>query len=110
VLACLELHTFSSLKSDFLPQYKNSMDKADKAIVYYNPHTIELKRLDPVSPEQVAEAFGKENLVVGTSSFHFMKEVESTNLENTVLLLMSSGNFDGIEFNSWVGKLLSGLE
>ena len=57
LVACLELHTFSSLKKEFLPQYKNSMDAADLAIVYFNPHTIAHKKLEPITEQQVAEAF-----------------------------------------------------
>lgn len=95
LVACLELHTFSSLKKEFLPQYKNCMDAADLAIVYFNPHTIEHKKLEQISELQVMEAFDTPNLVVSTNSdelFDFLKEL---NWQNTNLLLMTSGNFSG---------------
>lgn len=34
LLACMELHTFSSLNADFLPQYKGCMASADQAVVF----------------------------------------------------------------------------
>ena len=95
LVACLELHTFSSLKKEFLPQYKNCIDAADLAIVYFNPHTIEHKKLEPITEQQVAEAFDSPNLIVSTNSdelFDFLKEL---NWKNTNLLLMTSGNFSG---------------
>lgn len=95
LVACLELHTFSSLKKEFLPQYKNCMDAADLAIVYFNPHTIEHKKLEKITELQVMEAFDTPNLVVSTNSdelFDFLKEL---NWQNSNLLLMTSGNFSG---------------
>jgi UDP-N-acetylmuramate: L-alanyl-gamma-D-glutamyl-meso-diaminopimelate ligase len=95
LVACLELHTFSSLKKEFLPQYKNCMDAADLAIVYFNPHTIEHKQLEQITELQVTEAFDTPNLIVSTNSdelFDFLKEL---NWQNSNLLLMTSGNFSG---------------
>src|SRR5690554_7792757 len=59
LVACMELHTFSSLKKDFLPQYKDAMKNADKALVYFSPKVVEHKKLDPITKEDVYEAFGK---------------------------------------------------
>ena len=95
LVACLELHTFSSLKKEFLVQYKSCMDAADLAIVYFNPHTIEHKKLEMISELQVAEAFDTPNLIVSTNSdelFDFLKEL---NWQNSNLLFMTSGNFSG---------------
>ncbi len=107
LVACLELHTFSSLKKEFLPQYKNSMDAADLAIVYFNPHTIEHKKLDPITEQQVAEAFDSPNLIVSTDSdelFDFLKEL---NWLNTNLLLMTSGNFSGKNLKEFAKDLIA---
>lgn len=106
LVACLELHTFSSLKKEFLPQYKNSMDAADLAIVYFNPHTIEHKKLEPISEQQVAEAFDLPNLIVSTNSddlFDFLKEL---NWQNSNLLLMTSGNFSGKNLRELAAELV----
>lgn len=107
LVACLELHTFSSLKKEFLPQYKNCMDAADLAIVYFNPHTIEHKKLEPITEQQVAEAFDSPNLLVSIDSdelFDFLKEL---NWQNTNLLLMTSGNFSGKNLKELANELVN---
>jgi UDP-N-acetylmuramate: L-alanyl-gamma-D-glutamyl-meso-diaminopimelate ligase len=106
LVACLELHTFSSLKKEFLPQYKNSMQAADEAIVYFNHHTIEHKRLEQISIEEVASAFGKNGLKIFTDSEQLMNYLFSSKYKNKVLLMMSSGNFDGIQFQDFAKKIL----
>lgn len=95
LVACMELHTFSSLKKEFLPHYNHCMEDADLAFVYYNPHTVLHKKLMPITPEIVSEGFDKEGLIVTTDSDGLFSELERMNWHNTNLLLMSSGNFDG---------------
>ena len=68
LVACMELHTFSSLNADFLDQYNESMDAADEAIIYFNPDVVEKKKLSPLSPEKVKESFGNENALIYTDS------------------------------------------
>lgn len=98
IIACMELHTFSSLNEAFLNEYKGSMNTADEAIVYYNPHTIAHKKLKEITIEQVSNAFDRQDLKVYTSSSELVSYLHSLNYANTVLLMMSSGNFDGIDF------------
>jgi len=107
LVACLELHTFSSLKKEFLPQYKNSMDAADLAIVYFNPHTIEHKKLEPITEQQVAEAFDSPGLMVSTDSDALFAFLKTQDWQNTNLLLMTSGNFSGKNLKALAGELLS---
>lgn len=107
LVAVMELHTFSSLKKEFLPQYKDSMAAADQAFVYFNPHTIEHKRLDPISIEQVKDAFGGDNLEVFTDSDLLFSELEKIDWESKNLLIMSSGNFSGKNVKDF-GKSLVG--
>jgi len=95
LVAVMELHTFSSLKKEFLPQYEGCMAAADEAYVYFNPHTIEHKRLEPISKEQVADAFATEGLQVFTDSDQLFTELQKQNWENKNLLIMTSGNFSG---------------
>ena len=95
LVACLELHTFSSLKKEFLPQYKNSMDAADLAIVYFNPHTIEHKKLEPITEQLVAEAFGSSGLMVFTDADTLFNFLKFQSWMNANLLMMTSGNFSG---------------
>ena len=94
----MELHTFSSLTDEFLKEYKSSMELADVAIVYYNQHTIEHKKLKPITEEQVKNAFGGNNIHVITNSDQLIQELLKMNYDNKNLLMMSSGNFDGIDF------------
>jgi UDP-N-acetylmuramate: L-alanyl-gamma-D-glutamyl-meso-diaminopimelate ligase len=96
IIACMELHTFSSLNENFLSLYGGSMDMADEAIVYYNPHTIEHKKLKPITEEQVRGAFQRRDIKIFTDSSKLKEYLLSKNYSNSVLLLMSSGTFDGI--------------
>lgn len=105
LVACMELHTFSSLSAKFLSHYKNTMEKADTAIVYFNPHTIEHKRLEPISTAQVKEAFGREDLIVYNDSQELQKLLKGMSWDNKVLLLMSSGNFDGISLKDFAKEI-----
>lgn len=98
LIACMELHTFSSLNEEFLNQYKGSMDLADEAIVYFNPHTIAHKKLKPITEEQVKKAFANDQLKVYTDSKILLSDLLNMNFKNKNLLMMSSGNFDGIDF------------
>lgn len=107
LVACLELHTFSSLKKEFLPHYKNSMEAADLAIVYFNPHTIEHKKLEPITEQQVAEAFGSQGLMVYTDSDALFSFLRSQGWENTNLLLMTSGNFSGKSLKELAQELVN---
>jgi len=94
----MELHTFSSLTKEFLLEYKGAMDEADIAIVYFNPHTIAHKRLPPITPEQVYSSFGRKDIIICTDSNEVIEVIKSQKWENRNLLMMSSGNFDGISF------------
>lgn len=106
LIACMELHTFSSLMAEFLPQYKGCMAEADVAYVYFNPKVIEHKRLTPITAEEVREAFGTENVEVFTESLALQLKLQSQDYHNTALLMMSSGTFDGINVNEFAKQLL----
>lgn len=105
LIACMELHTFSSLNEDFLNQYNGSMAMADEAFVYFNPHTIEHKKLKPITSTQVANAFGGNNISIYTDSQKMQADLKKRLWANTNLLMMSSGNFDGIDFKKLAGEL-----
>ena len=99
VLTCLELHTYSSLNADFLTEYQNALDAADVAVVFYSPHAVKIKRLEKVKEEQIAKAFQREDLIIYTDPKEFKNFLYSQNLENTALLLMSSGDYGGLDFD-----------
>ena len=104
--AIMELHTFSSLNAEFLDEYKDSMNKADIAIVYFNPKVIEHKQLQAISKEQVKKAFDNELIKVFTDQKKLIAFIEQIDLSNKNLLLMSSGNFSGIDLKKFAQKLL----
>ncbi len=106
-VALMELHTFSSLNSDFLKQYDRSMKEADEAIVYYNPKTIAHKKLAPISIENVKEAFNQEDITIYTDSNQLQADLLKMNWKNSVLLLMTSGNFDGVNLNEFGDQILA---
>lgn len=107
VVACMELHTFSSLKKEFLPHYKNAMKMADEAVVYFSPEVVKHKKLDPISKELVAEGFGG-NVVVMNETEEVLQFIRSKKWNNAVLLMMSSGNFDGINYEALGEELSNG--
>jgi UDP-N-acetylmuramate: L-alanyl-gamma-D-glutamyl-meso-diaminopimelate ligase len=107
LIACMELHTFSSLNKEFLQEYKDSMSTADEAYVYYSNHTIEHKKLEAISPEEVKAAFGSENVTIYNDSDELFGMLKAKEWDNSVLLLMSSGNFDGKNLNKFGEKLIS---
>ena len=98
LLACLELHTYSSLNEDFLKEYESTLDGADEAVVFYSPHAVKIKRLKEVTEEQIANAFRRDDLIIYTEPKAFKKYLFEQNLKDTVLLLMSSGNYGGLDF------------
>jgi UDP-N-acetylmuramate: L-alanyl-gamma-D-glutamyl-meso-diaminopimelate ligase len=110
LVACMELHTFSSLSEQFLDEYKSSMDQADLAMVYYNPHTIEHKKLKAISAEMVKKSFGNKDAKIYTDSAILQKDLLGINSRQTVYLLMSSGNFDGISLEELTKKIISNSE
>ena len=108
VVACMELHTFSSLKKEFLPHYKDAMSMADTAIVYFSPEVVKHKKLEPITKEMVAEGFGG-NVTVMTETSEILDFIHSKNWNNSALLMMSSGNFDGIDYDALGKELLATL-
>ena len=103
----MELHTFSSLNEEFLNEYANTMDLPDEAYVYFNPATIAHKKLKPISDTQVFNCFKRSDLRVFTDSDTLIKELKLKDWSDTNLLLMSSGNFDGVDFNELAESLLN---
>lgn len=98
VVACLELHTYSSLNAEFLKEYKGALDAADVAVVFYSPHAVEIKKLKEVTHEQIANAFERDDLIIYTNPDDFKHFLFSQNFDKKALLLMSSGNYGGLNF------------
>jgi UDP-N-acetylmuramate: L-alanyl-gamma-D-glutamyl-meso-diaminopimelate ligase len=98
IIACLELHTYSSLNPEFLAEYKNALDPSDVAVVFYSPDAVEIKKLAPISKIQILEAFDRKDLVVMTDPAAFKEWLFKQSLNHSVLLLMSSGSYGGLDF------------
>ncbi|MDR1950620.1 MAG: Mur ligase domain-containing protein [Bacteroidales bacterium] len=107
LVACMELHTFSSLTQEFLNEYKGAFGAADEAIVYFNPHTIAHKKLPELTIETVKKAFAREDIIVFNDSEKLQHHLLEKPWKNTNLLLMSSGNFDGLNEVAFAKKLLT---
>lgn len=105
LVACLELHTFSSLNPEFLKEYKRSLESADEAVVFFSPEALEIKKMQPISTDQIREAFDKDGLIVYTTAQEFKEHLQTLDYSSVVLLLMSSGNYGGLDFEeikNWV--------
>ena len=98
LMACLELHTYSSLNSEFLSQYKSALDHADVAVVFYSPEAVNQKKLEEISAEKIFEAFQRKDLIIYTRPEDFKTFLMEQDYKETVLLLMSSGTYGGLDF------------
>jgi len=100
LIACLELHTYSSLNAEFLKEYKGALDAADVAVVFYSPDAVKIKQLEEVSYDQIAQAFEREDLIIYTNPAAFKEYLYHLkyDTEGVALLLMSIGNYGGLDF------------
>ena len=105
LMACLELHTYSSLNADFLKEYNEALNAADEAVVFFSPKALEIKQLEAITEDQIFEAFGRKVLKVFTDPKAFKAFLKSKTYIDHVLLLMSSGNYGGLDFEeikNWI--------
>ena len=107
LFACVELHTFSSLNKKFLPQYKDSLKNAQIPVVYFNPDKVKAKKLESLSEADVKTAFANPNLRVFDNSDQLQKFILEQNWKNKNLLMMSSGNFGGLDISKLSEKIIA---
>lgn len=105
LVACLELHTYSSLNEAFLSHYQETLDAADVSAVFYSPESVAIKKLAPLSAEQIRTAFKNDKLQVFTDPGEFEQFLYQQEIDNTVFLLMSSGNYGGLDLKAFLGHL-----
>ncbi len=100
VIAACELHTFSSLNKAFLPQYSGAMTSADSAVVFYSPHTLEIKKMPALDFDYIKKCFERADLNIFTESedLHEFLIAEKQRVP-CVFLLMSSGTFGGLNLD-----------
>ncbi|KPM49140.1 UDP-N-acetylmuramate--L-alanine ligase [Jiulongibacter sediminis] len=106
LIACYELHTYSSLNKDFLPHYAEKLDAADRAVVFYSPHTLEIKKMPAISKDEIKKAFGRDDIEVFTTAEELDSFLKSQNWYNSNLLLMSSGTFGGTDLSQLAKEIL----
>ena len=106
LVACLELHTFSSLSKAFLPQYRDTMNAADEAVVFFNEHTLAMKKMPPLSAEEVKTFFNHPNLTVFTDNQQLVAYLKDRRFKSRNLLLMTSGTFVGLNLKELAVELL----
>lgn len=107
LVACLELHTYSSLTSEFLKEYRGALNAADTAVVYYSPEALEIKKMKAIDHHKIAHAFERDDLIIFTNANDFQQFLFSINLENSALLLMSSGDYGGLDLKALKKNLLN---
>jgi len=107
LVSCLELHTFSSLNAEFLSQYKGTLDKSEIALVYFNPETISHKKLSPIDPRDVKTCFLPSNVEVYTDSQVLINKLKAIEWKNKNLLIMTSGNFSGINLQELADSIVT---
>ncbi len=105
LIACLELHTYSSLNAEFLKGYENTLAKADVAVVFYSPEALKIKRLEALTEDQIARSFKRDDLQIFTDPKRFAEYIDHTDYKNVVLLLMSSGNYGGLDLELLKNKI-----
>jgi UDP-N-acetylmuramate: L-alanyl-gamma-D-glutamyl-meso-diaminopimelate ligase len=108
LIACMELHTFSSLNKNFLNEYKGSLDAADFPIIYFNEHTLAHKKLPELTSSEVRKAFDNESLEVFTNQNDLIQHLKGLSLKERNILFMTSGNFSGIDLKKFSIQLLEG--
>ena len=104
---CLELHTYSSLNPAFIGQYKNALNGADEAVVFYDPEALKVKNRSPLNEAEIKTAFGSENLVVFTNPKAFQEFLFEHQWNKSILLMMSSGNYGGIDWDTLKERVLN---
>ncbi|AOR27809.1 peptidoglycan synthetase [Formosa sp. Hel1_33_131] len=105
LVACLELHTYSSLNAGFLEHYKGTLDAADTAVVFYSPQAVEIKKLESVSKTQIETAFERDDLIIYTDSQLFKNYITTLEFAQKTVLLMSSGSYGGLDFEALKNKV-----
>lgn len=105
--AILELHTYSSLNEEFLPQYTGAMEKADVAIVFYSEHALAVKRMKAPEEEKIRQGFQKEGLKVIHAREQLENALANSSLHSHNFLFMSSGTFEGFSIEKWIEAQLN---
>jgi UDP-N-acetylmuramate: L-alanyl-gamma-D-glutamyl-meso-diaminopimelate ligase len=105
LIAILELHTFSSLNEAFMSEYNGALAKADTAIVFYSKHALALKRMPNLPADKVREGFNQPGLLVMNHKEDLQNWLENRSFDQANLVLMSSGNYDGLDMLTFAKRI-----
>ena len=106
IVICLELHTYSSLDQEFIGQYAKSLDTADEILIFYDPEALRIKNRVAIPPETIEQAFEHSSLQVFTQALLLQNNLFERSFTNEVLVMMSSGNFGGMDWEKLIGRFL----
>ena len=106
IVICLELHTYSSLDPEFIGQYAKSLDTADEILIFYDPEALRIKNRVAIPPETIEQAFEHSSLQVFTQALLLQNNLFERSFTNEVLVMMSSGNFGGMDWEKLIGRFL----
>lgn len=98
LVACVELHTFSSLNKDFIHQYENALDQPDEALIYIDPAAAKRKGLESLSENDLRKAFKRDDIILFNDTNQLYNHLMAHDWTNKNLAFMSSGNFGGLDF------------
>ena len=99
LISFFELHTYSSLNPLFLEKYRNSLKQSDECYIYYSEKNMRIKRLEPIDSELIIRSFNHSSLTVIDNYEKLNKKIHDLDLSNSVLLMMSSGKFGGLDID-----------
>ncbi len=109
IISCFELHTYSSLNKDFLIEYNDSFPKEGLNLVFVNDHTLEIKKMPPLSEEVIKTGFNNDDLIIARTKQDLENFILNNIQPDTVLLFMSSGNFGGMSYSEFINKITQQL-
>ena len=107
IVLCLELHTYSSLDPKFIEQYAHTLDQANEALVFYDPDALKIKNREPIAPKTIQQAFAQPSLEVFTDAKTLSDNLFQKEYSNTVLVMMSSGSFGGLDWEMLKTRVLA---
>ena len=99
LISFFELHTYSSLNPLFLEKYRDTLKHSDECYIYYSEKNMKIKRLEPIDSELIIKSFNHNSLNVIDNYEKLNQIIYNLDLSNSVLLMMSSGKFGGLDFN-----------
>ena len=99
LISFFELHTYSSLNPLFLEKYKDTLKCSNECYIYYSEKNMRIKRLEPIDSELIIKSFNHNNLTVIDNYEELNKKIYDLDISNSVLLMMSSGKFGGLDID-----------